>query len=212
VQTPLVLLHGLGTGPGGWAPQVDALSATRRVVAPSLIPFSFERACSVVDELGLERFDLCGLSLGALVALRYAGERPERVRRLAVCAGFMRLPPHLGAVQLVLATLVRVLPAKTVRRGLTSDVPVAYREELDLEPAEVAAIMRAGAAFRLTRVPGAPTLVLCGERDRVNRRLSRRLAEALPDGGFALVPEAGHVANLDNSAAFTALLRRFLDD
>ena len=43
-----------------------------------------------------------------------------------------------------------------------------------------------------------PTLVLCGERDRINVRLSRRLAEILPDARFEVVPDAGHVANLDN--------------
>jgi pimeloyl-ACP methyl ester carboxylesterase len=40
--------------------------------------------------------------------------------------------------------------------------------------------------------------------------LSRRLAEVLPDARFELVPDAGHVANLDNPEAFTELLREFL--
>jgi 3-oxoadipate enol-lactonase len=212
VATPIVFLHGLGTGPGGWTPQLEAFSASRQVLAPPLHPFTFDRAIAVVDELGLESADLCGLSLGALVALRYAAERPARVRRLVVCAGFVRLPPHLRAVQSVLAVAVRVLPAKLMRRGLTADVPEPYREELELEPAEVSATMRSGARFELQTLPEAPALVLCGERDRINRGLSRGLAEALPNGRFELVPDAGHVANLDNPSAFTELMRGFLDE
>ena len=72
--------------------------------------------------------------------------------------------------------------------------------------------MRTGASFRLERLPEMPTLVLCGERDRVNLKLSRRLAEALPDARFEIVPDAGHVANLDNPQAFNRLLREFLAD
>src|SRR3954454_8784830 len=35
---PLVLLHGLGTGPSAWGPQVALLEVERRVMAPSLVP------------------------------------------------------------------------------------------------------------------------------------------------------------------------------
>jgi 3-oxoadipate enol-lactonase len=217
---PLVLLHGLGTGPSGWTPQVEALSTTREVFAPRLIgpaPFSFETAAGSLDELPVDRFDLCGLSLGALVGLRFAGERPDRVRRLVVCACFARLPWHLRQLQRLLAGAARVLPASRLRRSLVSSVPGSHRqgaleEVSSLTPSELSRVMRAGASFRLTRLPTVPTLVLCGERDRVNRRLSRRLADALPNAELAVVPDAGHVANLDNAEAFTALMRDFLDD
>ena len=69
----------------------------------------------------------------------------------------------------------------------------------------------AAQSFRLERLPPMPTLVLCGERDRVNVKLSRRLAETLPDARFEIVPDAGHVANLDNPEAFNRLLREFLE-
>ena len=57
-----------------------------------------------------------------------------------------------------------------------------------------------------------PTLVLCGERDRINVKLSRRLAETLPDARFEIVPAAGHVANLDNPKGFNRLLGEFLSN
>ena len=56
----------------------------------------------------------------------------------------------------------------------------------------------------------APTLVLCGERDKANLPLTRSLADALPNATLELVPDAGHVANLDNPAAFTTLVADFL--
>lgn len=164
-----------------------------------------------MDGLG-EPFDLCGLSLGALFALRYAGEQPERVRRLVVCAGFARLPAHLRLLQEGMAGVMRLMPRSRMLNGIADSVPEPYRAKAreEIETVDVRAAMREGASFRLRRPPPMPTLVLCGERDRVNLELSRRLADTLPDARFAAVPAAGHVANLENPGAFNELLRKFL--
>ncbi|MCZ7589414.1 MAG: alpha/beta hydrolase [Gaiella sp.] len=47
-----------------------------------------EKAVSALDALELVGADLCGLSWGSLVALRFAIDRPERVSRLVLAAGF----------------------------------------------------------------------------------------------------------------------------
>ena len=181
---PLVLLHGIGTGPEAWRPQVDAFTRERRVLTPR-VPLDLERACSELDALEGGRFDLCGLSWGGLVALRYALEHPERVRSLAVCAAFASLPRPLRILQHLLALPAREL-ARPMREGARFDI----RERVSaLEP-------------RL--------LVLCGARDRVNRPLSRRLASLVPNARFELVPDAGHVASVDNPDAFNRLLGAFL--
>jgi pimeloyl-ACP methyl ester carboxylesterase/DNA-binding CsgD family transcriptional regulator len=45
---------------------------------------------AVVDGLGLERFSLLGMSMGAPVAVAYATKHPERVSRLVLQGGFYR--------------------------------------------------------------------------------------------------------------------------
>ena len=45
---------------------------------------------TVVDELGLERFPLMGLSQGGPVAMAYAVRHPERVSRLLLVGAFMQ--------------------------------------------------------------------------------------------------------------------------
>jgi 3-oxoadipate enol-lactonase len=203
----LVLLHGLGTGPSGWQPQLEAFP---NAIAPRL-----DDAEETMAGLAAP-FDLCGLSLGALVALRYAGEHPDRVRRLAVCAGIAGLPWHLRVLQLGIAGVVRVLPSARVRKGLVAGLPEEHRavalEEISaIDAGRASRTLRSASSFRLERPPPMPTLVLCGERDRLNLKLSRKLAETLPDARFEVVPAAGHVANLDNPEAFNGLLGEFLE-
>jgi pimeloyl-ACP methyl ester carboxylesterase/DNA-binding CsgD family transcriptional regulator len=45
---------------------------------------------AVVDGMGLERFSLLGMSMGAPVAVAYAAKHPERVNRLVLHGGFYR--------------------------------------------------------------------------------------------------------------------------
>lgn len=91
---PLVLLHGIGSGSGSFIRQLDALSATMRVVAwdapgygdsPALAqsaPLAADYAAALLgllDALGLDRVLLAGHSLGALIAGAFAAAHPQRL-------------------------------------------------------------------------------------------------------------------------------------
>ena len=220
---PLVLLHGLGTGPGAWRPQVEAFGSSTRVLTPRL---SLDERFTVEAEAARIRnalepdvsVDVCGLSLGALVALRMALDDPSRVHRLALCAGFAALPWPLALLQAVLGASTALVPSRVLREQLVASVPkpereIARRETAWLERRGLRAAFREGRRFdvrheldRLTM----PVLVLVGERDRANRRLSRALAERL-GGELCIVRGAGHLVNLDAPEAFNQALRSFLD-
>jgi pimeloyl-ACP methyl ester carboxylesterase/DNA-binding CsgD family transcriptional regulator len=51
---------------------------------------------SVVDELGLERFALLGMSQGAAISIAYAVRHPERVAAMVLCGGYARGHAHRG--------------------------------------------------------------------------------------------------------------------
>ena len=94
----LVLGSSLGTTHAMWQPQLAALTATHRVVrydhrghGRSPVPPGPYRVedlgadlLAVLDDLGVERYDLAGLSLGGMVAMWLAAVHPSRVRRLAL--------------------------------------------------------------------------------------------------------------------------------
>jgi 3-oxoadipate enol-lactonase len=192
----------------------------REVIVPRL-PLELDAAVQItlraLDEN--ELVDLGGLSLGALVALRAALERPRRVRRLVLAAGFARLPRRLRVLQLAVAAAARVMPRRVLVRGLASSIPATHRVDAERElaaisSAEVARLMRAGARFDVAaaaRHLQIPTLVVCGERDRHNLTLSRDLAALLPRAEPRVIPDAGHVVNLEQPEAFNAIVRSFLE-
>ncbi|MCA3070346.1 MAG: alpha/beta hydrolase [Rhodocyclaceae bacterium] len=108
--TPLVLLHGVGSGARSWVRQLDTLSARCRVVAwdgpgyggSSALPMDAPDAddysdalLKLVDALGVGRMHLVGHSLGTIQALRFALRHPDRILGLTLAsmsAGHARLP------------------------------------------------------------------------------------------------------------------------
>ena len=123
----VVFLHGLGEGPGVWDAQRAALPSGFEGVAVDVFggagsgmasAFSLEGAGTLVvselDRLGIEQAHVCGLSLGAMIALQLALDHPTRVRSLALAAGQVKPPRVLMAAQsavMRLPSLVRVREA-----------------------------------------------------------------------------------------------------
>ena len=73
--------------------------------------------------------------------------------------------------------------------------------------------------MRVGRLPGVsdlsqldlPVLVINGEHDSDARiSVGAELARTLPDVRLAVIPAAGHLANLDNPGAYNAALGEFL--
>jgi 3-oxoadipate enol-lactonase len=95
---PLVLLHAFPLHAGMWAPQVEHLSATRRVICPDLPGFGGSEApesmyrytmpgfadlvAGLLDRLRLDRVALGGLSMGGYVAFAFLRQYAERVSAL----------------------------------------------------------------------------------------------------------------------------------
>ncbi|MFD8810566.1 alpha/beta fold hydrolase [Streptomyces sp. NPDC059627] len=204
----LVLVHGAGQGARMWRRQLRALSDGFHVVAPDLPGFggrpgrfSLAAAVESVTEVAreLERVHLCGHSLGAIVAARVAAESPDLVARLVLSGGPEIAPGRTSARRL---RIERHRPGRLVRA--ISDLPdrAGWIDLLDaLETSDVS-----GALPQIA----APTLVLCGKRDRAVLADARRTAAAVPRAQLLVVPHTGHLMPMTAPHAFNAIVRGFL--
>ena len=183
----------------------------------------------VLDFLGAPRGVVGGLSLGAGIAARFAAAHPERVRGLVL----MALPP--GAAEGTRQRGWALAFADAIEReGLeAAGARYAWGPDSGLDPA-AAKLVRMGFLEHaphaiahtlrglLAVQPGwrelaerleplaLPTLIVVGGRDSVSRRPCEGLAGALPGARLVVVPEAGHVVNLEARDAVNAALLAFL--
>ena len=205
----VVFLHGLGVGPDSWAAQLTDLPDGYTGFAPRIIglsdddegDFTLSRAAAAVigelDQRGVVRAHICGLSLGAMVAIYVAVEYPERVASLVLSGGQVHPPRAIMALQ---SAAMRVLPARVVapdgtskRRVLTVLAEVA---RVDFRP-HLAGI-------------GTPTLVLCGSRDFPNLLAAKALAAGIPNAQLHVIEGGGHEFNSDRPTQFSAAVAAFL--
>ena len=168
------LLHGLGQSPADWA-AVEAGLPGQKILCPDLAAWWADRP--VTDESLLEGLEaqcagreeamvLCGCSLGAILALDYAWRHPRQVSALVLIAPRVRMPRGLLRLQ---NGVFRLLPARAFAgQGMGKDQVLSLTRSmlaLDLTPALDAVCQ--------------PTLVLCGEKDRVNQSAAREIARRL---------------------------------
>jgi 3-oxoadipate enol-lactonase len=186
-------------------------------------------ALALLDHAGVDRAVVCGLSMGGYVALALAAAAPERLRGLVLAdtrAGADSPEAAAGrhaAAEQVLAEGTGAFAPGFLPKALGASTPAerpavrARVEALVLEaaPSAVAAAQR-GMAVRPDRhgiLPGlaVPVLIVVGEEDVITPPAeSRRMAEAIAGSRLVVLPAAGHLANLENPAAFNRELAGFL--
>lgn len=203
------LLAGIGQDASAWDGVIAGLPeqcAPRAFAITDLVdlnePFTMAAAVQGLDrrvnEANADDVVLCGLSLGALIATSYAIARPERVAGLVLSGSQIRPNP---ALMLLENALVRVLPASLM--GLPDGLSKAkVREILTV----VSSIDYRSSAPSIA----APTLVVCGTKDRANLPAARELAATIPHARLELVEGGGHELNTERPEELGRLLRAFL--
>ena len=201
-----VFLHGLGQGPDSWQPVRACLSPAPDDALPDLAALlrrgdgtygALLASLAAALEVLPGPLDLCGLSLGAVLALDYAARCPGQVRSLVLIAPQLRMPRRLLALQ---DLLFRLLPERLVTGGT------------DLKKAELLTLTRSMADLDLTApLPGlaCPALVVCGARDRANLSAARELAGRLPGAELRIFPGAGHALNRESPELLAQALSAF---
>jgi len=184
----------------------------------------------LLDHLGVnERVVIGGVSMGGYAALGFARLYPQRVRALILADTkadpddedgranrdkMIQLATDRGPAAVVEQLLPRLLAPGTVARK--PDVVRFVRETAGRLKAEGIVAALKALRDRPDARPGLahisfPTLVLVGDQDAVTPpEKARELTGQIPDAHLVTVPDAGHLSNLENPAAFTAALREFL--
>ena len=198
--------------------------------APSLTHCA-DDVLALLDRLELDRVVLGGLSMGGYVAMELLRRAPERVAALLLADTKASADtPEAREVRLRTAETVeqegtaqlaeQMLPALLGRTTLEQRAGVAGRVRglvAAAPPAAVAWASRAMAArrdsFDVLRAVQVPALVVVGDQDTLSPvDTAQAMADALPQGRLAVMPEAGHLSAVEDPKAFGAVVTGFLEE
>jgi 3-oxoadipate enol-lactonase/4-carboxymuconolactone decarboxylase len=176
---------------------------------------------TVLDHRGIDRFTIVGCSLGGVVAFELWQRVPERIASMVIVGSFAAYPnahayaDGIKAAAREAGSMAAFAQARAAKMGLP---PERLKETLEqYSGKDLNSFLAAteatwtGDYTAVLASIAVPTLVTCGERDVIAPpALSQIIADGISGAQYHLVPDAGHVANADNPAAFNALLREFL--
>ena len=184
---------------------------------------------SLWDALGIRKSHLVGLGLGGSISLGVALDHPDRLLSLVPCCCRARMVPDFAVMwhklfDTVEAGGIEAIVEQTAQRWFSDEFKAAHPQVLESVRAMIRATSKEGylgvvSAFlnldledRIDRIR-VPTLFVGGAEDRIGGPASvmQVLAGKVPGARFASVPDAAHIANVQNPQAFNQILLSFLD-
>jgi pimeloyl-ACP methyl ester carboxylesterase len=194
------------------------------------MPEYADQLAGFIEALELASPHVLGLSWGSALALELYRRHPDIPRTLVLTAAYAgwagSLPLDVVASRLETSLRDLALPPEGYVRTL---IPTLFTErasaELVDEAASVMAEFHQGGArpmlFALAEADlrdvlptiAVPTLLVYGEEDqRSPLTVARTMHAAIPGSTLVVLPEVGHMSNLETPEAFNAAVRAFLDD
>ena len=158
-----IFVHGLGQNSSSWRKTINGLNIVTNMECPNLFDLyigelnynnlyrTFSKYCNKYTE----PLNICGLSLGGILALNYAINNPHKVHSLVLIGTQYRIPKKLMKFQNI---IFKIMPEESFRKtgvskkdviSLTNSM-INLNFENDLE--------------KIT----CPVLVVCGEKDIAN--------------------------------------------
>ena len=201
-----LLIHGLGQNSKDWDTIKNELE-TRGIspIVPDLFDLTKGReldyptvyqAFSELCESYKDKLNLCGLSLGGLLALNYAIQYPRKINSLVLIGTPFEIPKGLLKFQNI---VFRFMP-----KAAFQNMGVSKKDFIRLSNS-----MTNLNFMELVATLGCPALILCGAKDKTNMESAKRFHEAIKNSKLVIVDDSGHEVNKDNPNELVSILQDF---
>jgi len=200
-----IYVHGLGQSSDSWEKTITLLGAATDCVAPNLADIlcgneptyenlyaAFSRFCNAYEG----PLDLCGLSLGGVLALNYAIDYPEHVSSLALVAAQYKMPKNLLRFQNM---IFRFMPKSMFRQ-------TGFEKSGFLRLCKT--MMELDFSGSLEKI-ACPVLIVCGEKDSANKNSSVDMSNMIDHAELHMIRGAGHEINTEAPEKLAEVLQSF---
>jgi 3-oxoadipate enol-lactonase len=237
----VILAASLGTDRFMWREQVELLPRSWNVVTfdlrghgasplspktPSIDDFA-DDVVSIADDLDVDRFAFCGLSIGGVIGQNLGARYPARVSSLVLASTGLTILSE----QALFERAARVRDEGTgwiadvsAPRWFTERFRIEHPEKVDAKMDHLRHMNAGGYADACLALAGfdghdaaasisVPTLVLSGADDLATPPAGcAELAAAIPDAEVRSLPGCAHLCNVEQPELFTELIQKHIED
>lgn len=179
--------------------------------------------------LEIDAAHVLGMSWGGMLAQELYRWAPERVASLILAGAYAgwrgSFPPDVVEQRLTRCIRESELPAsefvtRWVPEFFTAAAPRELRREMsaivgDFHPSGFRLMARSLAETDTTELlptVAVPTLLVWGEEDiRSPLTIATRFKESIPGAELAVIPDTGHISNMERPSEFNECVRRFCE-
>ncbi len=196
----IVFLHGLGQTAQDWNSVLEQLYCTD-TDCPELFSLDGQEVTYANVFTQLERryadisepFVLCGLSLGAILALEYAIRHGDQVSSLILIGVQYKVPTLLIDFQNLIFRCMSRKAFESMGISKTDMIQLSHSmRSLDFRD-------------KLSEVI-CPVTIVCGEKAHANKKAAKQLNALLRQSKLEMIPDAGHEVNQCAPEAIAAIL------
>ena len=203
-----ILIHGSGHKAASWDKVISYMNNDKDILYPNLSTIlngkeasydnlysSFAEYCNKIEE----KIDLCGLSLGGILALNYAIDYPDKIDKLILIGTPYKVPKVMFSIQNV---IFKFLPKKIFET-------MAFNKK---DTFILGSTMKKLDFSNKVQNIKCPTLVICGEKDSANIRSADYLAENIENAKLEIMKNTGHIINEESPKELAEILTEFWKD
>ena len=203
-----ILIHGLGHKAASWDKVISYMNNDKDILCPNLSTIlngkeasydnlysSFAEYCNKIEE----KIDLCGLSLGGILALNYAIDYPDKIDKLILIGTPYKVPKVMFSIQNV---IFKFLPKKIFET-------MAFNKK---DTFILGSTMKKLDFSNRVQNVKCPTLVICGEKDSANIKSADYLTENIENAKLEVIKNTGHIVNEESPKELAETLTEFWKD
>jgi len=200
-----IFVHGLGQEASSWDRTISLLGTGYQASSPDLFQLLGDQTADYNNLYSIfskfcdeqtEPLNLCGLSLGAILAMQYAIEQPDRVRSIILIGAQYKMPRMLLGIQ---SGVFRFMPNSTFQK-------------MGMSKSNMIQLMGSMAALdysdRLKDI-GCSALIVCGEKDKANMKAAQSLSDQIVNARLEIIAGAGHEINTEAPEKLADVIRGF---
>lgn len=200
-----IFLHGLGQNSSSWEKTIDVMDDNLDIDCPNLFTLlqgrkvNYSNLYQVFSEYCKtysQPLNICGLSLGGILALQYLIENPDRVNSVVLIGTQYAMPKKMLKFQ---NAIFHIMPNSTFKK-----MGLEKKEVINLS----SSMMNLNFQQDLHKIDSS-VLVICGERDKANMKASLQLKALIPNAKFNVIQNAGHEINIDAPRNLGIVLNEF---
>ena len=204
-----ILIHGLGQNEQSWNNTNEYLRKNQiDPICPNLFELTkntskdYKMMYNVFSDLcnaQKEKLNLCGISLGGILALDFAKEYPEKVNSIILIGTPYKIPKTLFKLQSI---IFHIMPKSTFER-----MGCSKGEFITL----VNSMNNLDISSDLDRIK-CSSLIICGAKDNVNIESAKLLNKNIKNSKLKVISNSAHEVNIDNPKELADIICDFWKD